>query len=151
MCENRKVGLTFYVKTLFANVSAYRSDEIEMISKQRKPSGVSGLKTQPSQESGEATVYSPDDAGYSSSEYSPMNGAAAAREPHDEDEEDTEAPLLSVSQQDYYRGSEELNSYGEPSYLHTSSYVPTGYIVLEPGRRTQDEHEGFQKFSVSSV
>ena len=89
------------------------------------------LKQQPSQESGEGSshsqdgaVYSPDDAGYSSSEYSPMNNAAtAAIDNDDEDaEDDTDAPLLSVSQQDYYRGSEELNSYGDSSYLHSSSY-----------------------------
>ena len=130
-----------------------RSDEIEMISKQRKPSGVGTLRQQLSRESpaGGAEA-SPDDAGYSSSEYSPMTGVS-----RDLDQDDTDAPLLSVSQQDYHDHHAGEESYSGASFLQTSSYVPPGYIVLEPGRNrnhlNSDEYvyEGFQPFSVSSV
>ena len=123
-----------------------------MISKQRKPSGVGTLRQQLSRESpaGGAEA-SPDDAGYSSSEYSPMTGVS-----RDLDQDDTDAPLLSVSQQDYHDHHAGEESYSGASFLQTSSYVPPGYIVFDNSRSRSGtgggaEYERFNKFSVSSL
>ena len=112
---------------------------------------------------------SPEDAGYSSSEYSPMHNGAGGqniseeREEEDVGEEDpTGTPLLSTSNQshdDYYHHEEEMSSYATTnggSYLQTSSYVPPGYIVFDNSRSRSGtgggaEYERFNKFSVSSL
>ena len=147
--------------------SLFRSDEIELISKQRKPSHAQSLLPQLSKEA--PTEMSPEDAGYSSSEYSPMHNGAGGqniseeREEEDVGEEDpTGTPLLSTSNQshdDYYHHEEEMSSYATTnggSYLQTSSYVPPGYIVFDNSRSRSGtgggaEYERFNKFSVSSL
>jgi len=150
-----------------ASVQIERSDEIELISKQRKPSHAQSLLPQLSKEA--PTEMSPEDAGYSSSEYSPMHNGAGGqniseeREEEDVGEEDpTGTPLLSTSNQshdDYYHHEEEMSSYATTnggSYLQTSSYVPPGYIVFDNSRSRSGtgggaEYERFNKFSVSSL
>ena len=85
--------------------SLHRSDEIELMGKQRKPSQPPSVRAQTSKEAAapcppERPELSPEDAGYSSSEYSPMHGGGlAASRAAAEEEADTETgvPLLSAS------------------------------------------------------
>ena len=85
--------------------SLHRSDEIELMGKQRKPSQPPSVRAQTSKEAAapcppERPELSPEDAGYSSSEYSPMHGGGlAASRAATEEEADTETgvPLLSAS------------------------------------------------------
>ena len=123
-----------------------------MISKQRKPSQAQSIR-QPNKES-------PEDAGYSSSEYSPMhNGAASiALEVADdaEDEADTTAdPLLSSSADNDYYHADDMSSYATTNggqYLQSSSYVPPGYIFIDSGRgASNSDYSRFNQFSVSSL
>ena len=85
--------------------SHHRSDEIELMGKQRKPSQPPSVRAQASKEAAapcppDRPELSPEDAGYSSSEYSPMHGGGlAASRAAAEEEADTETgvPLLSAS------------------------------------------------------
>ena len=137
----------------------FRSDEIELISKQRKPSQAQSLRAQVSKDSGPLET-SPDDPGYSSSEYSPMHGTLVVSE--ERGEEETSVPLLGPEPEDDgdYYNSEEMGSFESESavmpdnrdYLQTSSYVPPGYMVIEAGAGDRGaEYERFQQFSVSSL
>ena len=147
-----------------SDLCTFRSDEIELISKTRKPSQAQSLRAQVSKDSGPLET-SPDDPGYSSSEYSPMHGTLVVSDNIEMGEtEETSVPLLGAGAEqeddgDYYN-SEEMGSFesgsvvmagtGAGDYLQTSSYVPPGYMVVEAGAG-DNEYERFQKFSVSSL
>ena len=106
---------------------------------------------------------SPDDPGYSSSEYSPMHGTLVVSDSVERGEMgETSVPLLAPgSDQDdgEYYNSEEMGSFESESavgpgssYLQSSSYVPPGYMVVEAGGGGGGaEYDRFQQFSVSSL
>jgi len=138
-----------------ASVQIERADELEVVTKQRKPVNSVAQKTHLIRNKVQDS--SPEDAGYGSGVYSPMNVPISTPDYNKSETAGLRDPLIEDSQWevDEYCSMQESSSFlsqdRSPDIpTATSSYIPPGYIVLDQDNRS-GYYSKYDPNSVSSV